>query len=72
MATDHVSELVSQIRGLPAKEQIQLLEELRQLIPENGKHTLHSMLELKGLGAELWSGIDAQDYVRRERSSWNG
>jgi hypothetical protein len=31
-----------------------------------------SILELSGLGAETWNGIDAQEYVRSERASWNG
>jgi hypothetical protein len=29
-----------------------------------------SILELEGLGAEEWKGINAQDYVRKERESW--
>lgn len=31
-----------------------------------------SILEFCGLGQEIWDGIDAQQYVSRERSSWNG
>ena len=31
----------------------------------------HSILELEGLGAEIWKGIDAQEYVRKERESWD-
>jgi len=30
-----------------------------------------SILELKGLGKDLWKGIDAADHVRRERASWD-
>jgi plasmid stability protein len=30
-----------------------------------------SILELEGLGKELWEGIDAAEYVRRERDSWD-
>ena len=25
---------------------------------------------LKGLGREIWEGVDAQDYVNRERDEW--
>jgi hypothetical protein len=32
----------------------------------------HSILELEGLGKELWQGMDAQQYVDQERDSWNG
>lgn len=31
-----------------------------------------SLLELEGLGAGLWSGRDAQDYVDQLRRDWNG
>ena len=26
--------------------------------------------ELRGLGREVWNGVDAQDYVDRERDAW--
>jgi hypothetical protein len=29
-------------------------------------------MELRGLGKEIWQGIDAQEYVNQERASWNG
>jgi len=34
------------------------------------KKIKHSILELEGLGAEIWKGIDAQEYVRKERAAW--
>ena len=36
-----------------------------------GKKKRHSLLELEGLGAEIWKGIDAQEYVRKEREAWD-
>ena len=30
-----------------------------------------SILELQGLGKELWLGTDAAGHVRRERASWD-
>ncbi len=30
-----------------------------------------SLLELRGLGKELWKGIDAVEYIRGERDSWD-
>ena len=29
-----------------------------------------SILELEGLGKELWSGVDAARYIDEERASW--
>lgn len=31
-----------------------------------------SILQLQGLGKEIWRGIDAQVYVDQERAAWNG
>ena len=30
-----------------------------------------SILELRGLGKEIWEGVDAAGYIRRERESWD-
>jgi plasmid stability protein len=30
-----------------------------------------SILELEGLGRELWKGVDAEAHVERERQSWD-
>ena len=32
----------------------------------------HSILELRGLGKEVWKDIDAQEYVNQERTAWHG
>ncbi|MGO8674112.1 MAG: hypothetical protein ACLQVD_22465 [Capsulimonadaceae bacterium] len=31
----------------------------------------HDVMELHGLGAEIWNGIDAQDYVNALREEWD-
>jgi Arc/MetJ-type ribon-helix-helix transcriptional regulator len=31
-----------------------------------------SIMQLQGLGKEIWQGIDAQEYVNQERAAWNG
>jgi len=32
----------------------------------------HSVTALRGLGKELWRGVDAQHYVNGERATWAG
>jgi len=29
-----------------------------------------SLLELRGLGREIWEGVDPVEYVKQERDSW--
>ena len=38
----------------------------------NSMGSTQGILRLQGLGKEIWSGIDAQDYVDRERAAWAG
>jgi len=26
--------------------------------------------DLKGLGKEIWKGVDLEDYIKKERESW--
>jgi hypothetical protein len=68
-----ISRVLESVRGFSPQEQIVLLEEiaalLRAALPPQPKH---SVLELEGLGREIWHGIDAQAYVNQERASWDG
>lgn len=48
-----------------AQQVIHLLEEAA------GTPKLHSILELRGLGQELWKEIDPVEHVRAERDSWD-
>ena len=34
------------------------------------KATPLSILELQGLGKEVWAGVNADEYLRRERQAW--
>ncbi|MBI3599239.1 MAG: hypothetical protein HY097_01160 [Nitrospinae bacterium] len=41
----------------------------KKLIKEKAKK--HSILELEGLGADLWKKINVERYIRKERKSWD-
>lgn len=71
----HYQEILRLALRLTPEEQLMLSQELlanaRQRViakpPAN-------IMELRGLGKEIWTQkeIDAQEYVDRERDSWNG
>ncbi|MDZ7261413.1 MAG: hypothetical protein ONB05_04835 [candidate division KSB1 bacterium] len=66
-------EVLVQVRELEPAEQLRLLEELAALVRlQMTMQRRRSILELQGLGKEIWQGIDAQEYVDQERASWNG
>jgi hypothetical protein len=73
MSTTVYYEIISRIQHLAPADQLQLLEELAALIRRQiAARPQRSILELQGLGKEIWREIDAQEYVHRERASWNG
>jgi hypothetical protein len=41
--------------------------------PARGENRqVRAITELEGLGRDVWRGIDAQEYVHRERDAWGG
>jgi plasmid stability protein len=48
-----------------AQQVTQILAEALETAPKR------SIMELRGLGKELWAGIDAAEHIRRERDSWD-
>ena len=61
------------IKGLKPEEQLSLVEIIsaRLKIILKKKKVKHSILELEGLGVDIWKGIDAQQYVRNKREAWD-
>jgi hypothetical protein len=64
---------VKGIKGLRPDEQLNLIEILSARLKTNlkRKKVKHSVMELEGLGAHIWKGVDAQQYVSKERKSWD-
>jgi hypothetical protein len=59
--------------SLSRDEQLRLIQELTvRAAQASAPEQETSLLALCGLGQEIWRDMDAQEYVRRERSSWNG
>lgn len=51
-------------------DQARLAEELARLVRSRIQAwPKHSILELEGLGKELWQGIDVEQYIKEERDS---
>ena len=75
MATKRVEEIYEQqIKPLPAVERLQLVELIAHgLAATVGLDVPHSrsLLELEGLGQEIWQGIDPQTYVNELRKEWD-
>lgn len=61
------------MQALHPADQLRLIAELvGRLSGELERQPSRSLLELQGLGKGAWQGVDVDEYLRRERSSWNG
>ncbi len=67
------NDYVKGIKELKPEEQLRLIEIISAGLKKtvSGKKGKYKITDLEGLGAEIWHGIDAQDYVHKERSSWD-
>lgn len=62
-----------QIKALPRTARLRLLariaDDLAAAEPEDEQPL--DLLELEGVGAEVWQGLDAKAYIDAERDSWD-
>jgi hypothetical protein len=70
-----VAEIMEQAKTLSAQERKELVKQLVDTFDTSATtapaQEKHSILELAGLGAEVWKDIDAQEYVDQLRSEWD-
>lgn len=76
MATLNIKNLPDRLyRKLQARakrDRRSVAQEVTHLLSEAlDAHRPLSILELQGLGKELWRGVDAGKHVRRERAAWD-
>ncbi|MCA0454999.1 MAG: hypothetical protein LCI00_13585 [Chloroflexi bacterium] len=68
-----IQEMIQEARTLSVEERKQLIKALVDIVnePEAAPPKKRNLLELAGLGAEIWEGIDPQEYVNQLRSEWD-
>lgn len=60
------------IQSIPVADQLELISLIsKKLIKPSESKKQRSLLELEGLGHEIWQGVDAQKYVDDLRNEWN-
>jgi len=67
------NDVVATLPTLAPDEQLNLLEVLSSVLKKAMLPGVkrHNLLELEGLGADVWSKVNIENYVRQERDSWN-
>jgi hypothetical protein len=74
MTTTELDQIYEQqIKPLPRAARLRLLARIAQdlVMADEADEPEPSLLELEGLGAEIWQGIDAQQYVNELRDEWD-
>ncbi len=59
------------VKRLPPEERKRLAEMIARAMELSPNQGERSLLELEGLGAQLWQGVDAQKYVDELRREWD-
>ncbi|MDQ3814880.1 MAG: hypothetical protein M3347_13130 [Armatimonadota bacterium] len=63
------------VKPLPPADRLRLLaltaQELAEQPAEPEEKPKRSIMELHGLGAHIWEGVDAQEYVNELRQEWD-
>ncbi len=63
--------LYRRLKARAKRERRSVAQEVTQLLAQALEPAAAlSILELRGLGKELWRGVDAAAHVERERASW--
>ena len=65
-------DIYERLQMLAKRDHRSVTQEVVHLLEQaTGESKTLSLLELRGLGKELWEGIDPVEYVRSERDSWD-
>lgn len=60
-----------EILKLTSTDKMFLLQKIfPELSREFEKKQKHNIYDLKGVGKKIWKNLDAQEYVNKERDSW--
>ncbi|HVB25663.1 MAG TPA: hypothetical protein VNG51_27250 [Ktedonobacteraceae bacterium] len=77
MTTYAYQEMRNNFQQLSLDEQLRLLEDLAEQIRQQlslkqvPPKRKHDITELRGLGKEIWEGVDVAKYIDDERNSWD-
>ena len=71
--TNQISRIINDIGVLEPYEKLEILERLVHLIKKSDFSETkreYSLLNLRGLGKEIWADIDTDQFIENERNSW--
>jgi hypothetical protein len=68
-----VERIVDEIKIMDYYAKLEILEKVVRLLREPVKKSKqhYSLLQLEGLGKEIWQDVNVNEYIDRERDSWD-
>jgi hypothetical protein len=68
-----VDRIINEIKILDYYAKLEILEKLVRLLKEPVKKSKkqYSLLQLEGLGKEIWQDVNVNEYIDQERDSWD-
>jgi hypothetical protein len=66
-----ITEIMQQAQTLSPQERKELVKLLVDSLEVKETRPQRRLSELRGLGKDIWQGIDAQEYVDQLRSEWD-
>jgi len=66
--------IVRDIKALDYQGKLEILEQIVRFLRRPGikkPKRKPSLLELEGLGKEMWKDVNVDDFIEEERNSWN-
>jgi hypothetical protein len=65
-----LADVIPLVERLSPEEQLSLIEHVVHELREGKRDQIRHWREFRGLGKEIWQGIDAQEYVNKLRDEW--
>ena len=62
------------LKALPVEQQLEIIEVIAEKVSDSLRRlqpSTKNILDLEGVGADLWNTVDAQMYVNTLRNEWN-
>ena len=62
------------LKALPVEQQLEIIEVIAEKVSDSLRKlqpSTKNILDLEGVGADLWNTVDAQTYVNTLRNEWN-
>ena len=71
-AVVELDKITREIEGLDYNNKINLMARMVSMLkwmPVSEKS--HKITDLKGLGKDIWKNVDVEDFIQKERESWD-